>query len=308
MMHFQVSLRPFEATVVVPDSTEAPQSWRSQNTQIAITPHSIPASPLARIRVQNAFNHFSDDVLYQARDQLRRERAETLTGAPQPAAPTFDPQDSHQDIILSCGLHCASKVGTGLYRSCRATLPIRPNRSVYFQMSIITSSSPINDVSDGEGQHNGICIGLATKDMPLNTLVGTWKQSIGFYSSGHIIAGSQWRNYVSVESSFDGGNTVGVLVYIDEEDRIRTDEGESIGAKVQFLIDGRPLYDKAKNPIVASVRFDPRAQVYPTITLYANDTKVLSRFSSSDIIVPHIGQIMSPGHDIWCLDDTKLQR
>lgn len=177
MMHFRVSLYPFDATVRLP-SDEEKQVWTMPKTYVAMTPRSIPASPSARDQVQKRFSQFSKDVLYRARDQLRREREETLSGIPQDELPTFCPDDAHEDIFLSCGYHCAYKMGGGLHRSCRSTRPILKNRYTYFQMSVKAKN---NAVTEEENKDLGICIGLATEDMPLDTLVGMRKHSVSIH-------------------------------------------------------------------------------------------------------------------------------
>lgn len=124
VMHFQIPLRSFEATVRLPpenaqcNNSSDRQSSNNNSTGAPATssyvlsssPRSIPVSPIARKRVQLAFSNFSDDVLYQARDRLRQERAATLTGERELRIPRFNNQDCNEEIYLSCGKHCATKV------------------------------------------------------------------------------------------------------------------------------------------------------------------------------------------------------
>lgn len=125
VMHFQIPLRSFEATVRLPpeavsaDSmfTESGRDNWGQRRQSSFecvasssSPRSIPVSPIARKRVQLAFNNFSDDVLYQARDRLRKERAETLTGVRDLKVPRFNIRDCNEELYLTCGRHCVFKV------------------------------------------------------------------------------------------------------------------------------------------------------------------------------------------------------
>ncbi|POM72827.1 Hypothetical protein PHPALM_10402, partial [Phytophthora palmivora] len=165
VMHFQIPLHSFEATVrLPPDHAQPTSSWSRSTSDTNVggashnraqeemtsnyvhlssaTPRSIPVSPLARKRVQLAFSNFSDDVLYQARDRLRQERAATLTGDRDLRVPRFNAHDCHEDIYLSCGRHCASKVGTGMYRSVRASVPLQKNRFVYFEMTLQQGRTP----------------------------------------------------------------------------------------------------------------------------------------------------------------------
>lgn len=116
VMHFPIPLRSFEATVRLPPETDVRvpmQSSKSVSRYLhhkSVSPRSIPVSPRSRKRVQLAFSNFSDEVLYQARDRLRRERAVTLTGDGDLRIPRFNAQDCDEDIRLSCGQNCAVKV------------------------------------------------------------------------------------------------------------------------------------------------------------------------------------------------------
>lgn len=279
VMHFQIPLRSFEATVRLPPENcgtmptsrrldERSSSSRSNEDAPSSTaayvssssPRSIPVSPIARKRVQLAFSNFSDDVLYQARDRLRQERAATLSGDRLLRVPHFNVQDCNEEIYLSCGKHCATKVrtthkrgqtgrwgagqvlvqgpiyrlcwcvcclsswnirlpqvGPGMYRSVRATVPIQKHRFTYFEMTVNQPKSPFRipgrasrnqapeaargggnkvAMTGGSARHqhqqpgggrtvsgagNGepsVCIGLSTRSMPLNTLVGASKYSV----------------------------------------------------------------------------------------------------------------------------------
>ncbi|KAF1778615.1 hypothetical protein GQ600_22151 [Phytophthora cactorum] len=243
VMHFQIPLHSFEATVrLPPDNGQTASSSRStSDTSVgsgsqsraqdetsssyahlsSATPRSIPVSPLARKRVQLAFSNFSDDVLYQARDRLRQERAATLTGDRGLRVPRFNAHDCHEDIYLSCGRHCASKVGTGMYRSVRASVPLQKNRFVYFEMTLQQGRTParganqsasrleassqaargsssvlgssagttLGNPNDRAGIDASVCIGLSTRLMPLNTLVGASKNSVGDFVATDMVVG-----------------------------------------------------------------------------------------------------------------------
>ncbi|KAH7479706.1 uncharacterized protein KRP23_6494 [Phytophthora ramorum] len=250
VMHFQIPLHSFEATVrLPPENAQSTTTWSRSASDASVgghnraqeettssyahlssaTPRSIPVSPLARKRVQLAFSNFSDDVLYQARDRLRQERAATLTGERGLRVPRFNSHDCHEDIYLSCGRHCASKVGTGMYRSVRSTVPLQKNRFVYFEMTLQQGRTPVRganqganrleapspaarnvpglsggtggNVNDRPGIDASVCIGLSTRLMPLNTLVGASKHSIGFYSAGHVLMMELWARHLEVRLS-----------------------------------------------------------------------------------------------------------
>lgn len=235
VMHFQIPLHSFEATVRLPsDNVQSITSWSRSASEdnvgsgshnrvqeettssyahlISSTPRSIPVSPLARKRAQLAFSNFSDDVLYQVRDRLRQEHVATLTGGSDLRVPRFNAHDCHEDIYLSCGRHCASKVGTGTYRSVRASVSLQKNRFVYFEMTLQQGRAPLRGVTQSaSGSRSGssflqgnaagtnignakdraeidasVCIGLSTRLMPLNTLVGASKYSVGRFVVLHI--------------------------------------------------------------------------------------------------------------------------
>lgn len=119
VMHFQIPLRSFEAIVRLPPENAQYNNSSNNNSMgapatsayvLSSSPRSIPVSPIARKRVQLAFSNFSDDVLYQARDRLRQERAATLMGERELRIPRFNNLDCNEEIYLSCGKHCAAKV------------------------------------------------------------------------------------------------------------------------------------------------------------------------------------------------------
>jgi hypothetical protein len=226
VMHFQIPLRSFEATVRLPpshvqgSSAHFPPLDGSTNVLAELgsympissaSPRSIPASPRARRRVQLAFSNFSDDVLYQARDRLRLERAATISGTRNLLVPVFNPQDCNDEIYLSCGRHCATKVGPGMYRSVRGSVALPRNRLAYFEMSLqevrsstrtssqtsrllersSSSDAPAGSSGTGNARVGGgadasVCIGVSTRSMALNSLVGTTRYSVrSFMRSWH---------------------------------------------------------------------------------------------------------------------------
>ncbi len=68
---------------------------------------------------------------------------------------------------------------------------MKRNRYVYFEFSISKVSNVLPGRTGSEDNSTSICIGLSTQEMPLNTLVGTWKHSVRFYSKsdeqGHFV-------------------------------------------------------------------------------------------------------------------------
>jgi hypothetical protein len=394
VMHFQIPLRSFEATVRLPSpehheeeyqmfgttttttggegicsssstsssrkrqettTTSSSSSLRPPPPHVVYTsasPRSIPVSPLARKRVQLAFSNFSDDILFQARDRLRQERIATLTGEQHLQIPRFNVQDCHEEIYLSCGRHCATKVGTGMYRSVRSTVSIETKRFVYFEMALkdltqqklknktttnsiqekqstsfsvgtfkqFTTSSEVTSIETSSAcstnitNEMSVCVGLSTRTMPVNALVGTSRHSIGFYSGGRVLVGSQRRSFVSVENTFGIGNVVGVLVYIEK--KISTNMANAI---VRFSVDGKALRDRTGHVLVFSFPIPFEAELFPTLTLHSQGVQVFGRFSVPDVTgilqLEEFDLVTSKEQkdhthggiiDVWCLDGLRM--
>lgn len=103
--------------------------------------------------------------------------------------------------LYVCVVHM--QVGPGMYRSVRATVPIQKNQYMYFEMTLNQPKSPFRIPSryhaessrgkaagvagsgaakPGNNGEPSVCIGLSTRTMPLNTLVGASKYSVGICS------------------------------------------------------------------------------------------------------------------------------
>jgi len=115
-----------------------------------------------------------------------------------------------------------------------------------------------------------LSIGLSTLDMPLNTLVGAWRGSLGFCSTGQILSSRQWftptpvlstssrnchcdQNDSSTHPSIDEDigygtpSTVGCLVYLDDESAQVTLDDVMVTAFITFNIDGRIILHTPAN-------------------------------------------------------------
>lgn len=145
MMHYDVSLRPFVATVklqdtfkrdlpAVPDGSETNLGEWSASSSPAdspfmCTPQSFPPTPASRRMVLSRGSRFADDVVFLARDQLRvhdglgstnertREMAESLKEGKRLAV--FDAEDASDGIELTCGQH----VRVALSMTCISSVP-----------------------------------------------------------------------------------------------------------------------------------------------------------------------------------------
>jgi hypothetical protein len=142
-MHYKMPLRPFQATVFIPNPTSDNMQYDTVPTALrrSCTPQSFPASPAMRNRVLTGFSNYTEDVLYRARDELRCSGQEEYRAK----NATFNLGDAHRDVILSCGLHCASRDGQGLHRSVRATLPVQRGVPVYFEMYCVPCVPALED-------------------------------------------------------------------------------------------------------------------------------------------------------------------
>eukprot|EP00536_Pseudo-nitzschia_multiseries_P003036 jgi/Psemu1/63953/estExt_Genemark1.C_430050 len=261
MMHYDVSLRPFVATVKLQESFKkhSAQSGSFDNDDDAgstasspldgpfmCTPQSFPPTPASRAHVLKRGSRFADDVVFLARDQLRvhdglessnertREMAQALTHGKRLAV--FDADDASAGIELSCGQHVATKVGPLLYCSLRSMVPILRNCFVYFEMTVLGRSGGVLQTGIAT-----LSFGLSTKEMPTDTLVGAWKGSVGLCTTGQILISGQWCSAGPdpALNSFGDQETVGCLVCLDDSSAFETWDGVMITATVTFNINGR---------------------------------------------------------------------
>jgi len=258
MMHYDVSLRPFVATVKLEESFKKDLSKEylvfddaeSDSSSPTVgpfmcTPQSFPPTPASRAHVLKRGSRFADDVVFLARDQLRvhdglgssnertREMAQALTQGKRLAV--FDADDASAGIELSCGQHVATKVGNLLYCSSRSMVPILRNCFVYFEMTVLRNSGGVLQTSMAT-----LSFGLSTKEMPSTTLVGAWKGSVGLCTTGQILISGQWCSPGPDRSirPFGDNETVGCLVCLDDSSAFETWDGTMVTATVTFNING----------------------------------------------------------------------
>ena len=191
------------------------------------TPKSFPPTPTSRSHVLARGTRFTEDVVYLARDQLRledgleseNEQTRVMAKALKDGRTyaVFNAADVGNGINLTCGYHCASKVGNDIYCSVRGMIPVLRNRFVYFEMSVSTPA-----LLSMMLHHASLSIGLSTLEMPLNALVGAWKGSVGLCSTGQILAGSQWCSPLGSPKTYGSQSHVGVLVYLDDASAFET--------------------------------------------------------------------------------------
>ncbi|KAJ1418208.1 hypothetical protein B484DRAFT_333882 [Ochromonadaceae sp. CCMP2298] len=204
----------------------------------------------------------------------------------------FDPRQMSSGVALTCGNHCAIKVGKGQCCCCRAMTPVRSNHFVYFEFSITVSSA----------QTPTLGIGLSPPDCPLNVMVGSWPRSVGLYTDGLMLTGSRWFRSQSARQ-IEAGSTVGMLVYIPSEG----EGARRAGAEVGYAVNGVPFpHDpEAIEAMGEVVRLS--TPLYPTVSLFSEDTRVWCRFCEADVVYRSRGAIGAPkGVRVYCLDGSLL--
>ena len=176
----------------------------------------------------------------------------------------FSFQLHHQDIQLLYGGIAIERIGGGLYRAAlgasRITLDTEKacKKQVYFEVHIV------DDVRSG-----GICIGVATENLPLNKMVGADFHSCGLHSSGQLVR--RGGEFVPLGVPFHSGDRVGCVVCI---------ERDNDDVLLEFWINGIKR-GETKEALWKSVKRDERA-LYPAVSLYRPGSKVVLRCCAAD--------------------------
>jgi len=313
-MHYEVPLRSFKAVIQVDeadDDESDDENFEDCNVGLGspfmCTPQSFPPTPISRAHVMARSHHFSDDVLFLARDHLRlrelagsddplaRETAEILQNSARLAI--LNPQDAAEGIALTSGSHCATKIGGSIHSSVRSMAPICRDRWIYFQVSILNHLEPQTQV----------WIGLSTVEMPLNSLVGSWSHSVGIGSKSQIQVASRWYGRPDI-LEFGSGSTVGILVYIDDSSIFESWDGDMVHAEVRFTVNSNPLVGFGVTELTGKPLTVPKDEdVFPTITLSSNGTAAMCRFGAADILHPSRRCIGAPPDAIvYALDGSII--
>ena len=409
-MHHYIPSNPFKATIRIHRSGSRTRSNTELTPHVstgpeqsgsclvdylgaADSPASFPPTPFSRANIMNKSLDKVTSVMFGARDRLRLEAASVsrdeytrmmaIEAQNSGQFAVFDSRKSSPAVALSCGNHCATKVGKGSCCCCCSMVPVRPNAYVYFEMSVMVSSA--------KAPHLGI--GLSPQNCPVNVMVGSWAKSVGLYSDGQMLTGSHWHQSTNGTKRMGAGSTVGMLVYIpamrrqaqenvydaspgcdsalmevSEEhtaytslagsstklhpqqssflgsivqsvsDRDSLDPDESFGLALsnstsshssrepspekvqsrlelsvsddivcQFTVNGEPVIfpaeaKKCLEEVVAS-----NTPLYPTVSLFSEDTRVWCRFCEADIVYRSRAAVGAPpGARVYCLDGTLL--
>ncbi|GMH82570.1 hypothetical protein TrVE_jg5078 [Triparma verrucosa] len=283
-----------------PDRSESP---------FMCTPQSFPPTPGARSFVMARSTQFAEDVIFLARDQLRVEqysessnektRAVAEALRQQSRLAVWNAQDTGNGIKLTCGQHCATKVGNTLYCSTRSMVPVLRNCYVYFELNI---GAPAQDHDMAS-----LSIGLSTQEMPLNTLVGSWKGSVGLCTTGQILDAGRWTSTLDTKlASFGHEATVGCLVYIDDDTEFQTWDGEMVNAQVTFSVNGRVVKGLTESSAL-TLAIPKEEELFPTVTLHSANTQIHAMFCSQDLQASTRAQCGAPDSEIiYALDGSVL--
>lgn len=111
----------------------------------------------------------------------------------------FSPRNTHQDLELAPMRNVVSKFNHCLYRCARSAVPLNTACNYYVEFDVLANSG-----------NTGLTIGLTSADAPLNALLGSFPQSLGFHSSGHLVVSpGKWIPYANV---YGAGDTVSMLI------------------------------------------------------------------------------------------------
>lgn len=151
----------------------------------------------------------------------------------------LDHTKSHRHIHLLCDGHAAYKIRPSLYRTTRSRCPVlsisamsanrhttmqQQQRWSYFEVVVAvdsefvisSSSSSFSRQDDDEQGRNpcGVCVGLSTKDLASDRLVGSDDYSVGLHCSGRIVR-KGGTFYPACCKPFGVGDHIGCAVYAD---------------------------------------------------------------------------------------------
>lgn len=342
-MHHYVPPNPFRAVTMAPHPPTA-----TEIIDEADSPASFPPTPFSRARVMSHSTERVVSTMFAARDRLRIEaqsasrdeysRKAAVEAQTSGQMAVFDARQTSDGIALTCGSHCALKVGRGLCCSSRAMIPIRLNKFVYIEFSVTAQS----------GQVPSLALGLAPPDCPLNVMVGSWPQSIGKYADGQLLIGSRW--FAGNGNIIEAGSTVGILTYLpgsaEKDKKKQSYDGKQVAQQAALDDSGGASSDLGAHPLSElnspiscsspefsvpmpfamsisvngrSTKFtdDSReaacaiarnaALLYPTISLLSQDTRVWCRFCEADIVYRSRAALGAPpGVRVYCLDGSLL--
>lgn len=204
-------------------------------------------------------------------------------------------------------------------------IPVMRNSFVYFEISVSPPPTIMNEAHRHQPQLDvaTLSIGMSTLEMPLNTLVGAWKGSVGLCTTGQILMLGKWfAPSDTQESSYGSNSTVGCLVYLDDNASHDTRDGPVVMADVTFNVNGNVIppvkcsMDRAADDHQNEDTYDvptlslpvPRNQeLFPTVTLHSPATCVMCRFNSEDLLAVSRAEIGAPdGVTVFAVDGSII--
>ncbi len=306
-----------------------PSDNLEEYTADADSPASFPSTPFSRHYVMNRTAERVASIMFAARDRLRMEAlsvsrdeysricAKENQSTGQYAI--FDPRNVATGINLTCGNHCAMKVGKSLCSSCKSMIPIRANSYVYVEYSVTSSSSQVPTIG----------IGVSPDDCPLNVMVGSWPFSAGLYTDGQLLISSQFFQSSEGASSVDAGSTIGMLIYLARDFSLRSTVDDFLREQsepeenlpppkctpllncnpvlLKFNINGVPLVCSQDITVKIQELAGSKLPLYPTVSLFSEETRVWCRFCEADIIYRSRTVMQAPPNvKVYCLDGSLL--
>lgn len=289
-MHTDISVRPFDVTVVnvknlalsrrlVCDAQKDGTISRASSFEcISLEKRSSRLDPNVPVVEDAAYAAMLNDEAGSL-PHTAPNRAHAFSGDPTELAYSvrarlsspllgFDQSECHKGIRLLEKNHCAVRVQErGLYKSVRGVLPIRSGlRRVYFEFYVLRQSAG-----------GGVCLGLATPELPLNCLCGTRPNSIGFCTSGSLIRTVEGKEtWTAFGRDVGSGSTVGCLVRLQKVIHDNAGRKPVLKSNVQFFVDGNSRGS-------LDCDFVGELDVFPTLSLFAKDTRVYSLFNGPDM-------------------------
>lgn len=311
-MHTEISVRPFDVTVVNVKNLSSirglvlEQGTEGTISRVSSFEYINPGKANARVdpNVPTVEDAAYAAVLNDQDGPLPHTapyRAQALSGDPTELAYSvrarlssplfgFNEQECHRGIRLLEKNHCAVRVQErGMYKSVRGVLPVvSDHETVYFEFFVLKQSAG-----------GGVCLGLATPELPLNCLCGTRPNSIGFCTSGSLIQTVHGKEtWTAFGSDVNAGSTVGCLVSLRNLSCDEESEKTVSKATVQFLVDGisRGSVD---------YEFVGGLDVFPTLSMFSKHTRVYSLFNGPDML---FASCLAEDQNIVALDGRPIKR
>lgn len=222
-----------------------------------------------------------------------------------------DPMFCHGQIEVSCGGYCATKRGSGLYRTVKTEMPVRRSGFTYFEMHISHLSNASSVAVGGMAPGNdalALAIGVSTRGLPLNSMAGSDATSVALMADGSIAQGSIIKR--SDAEALRCGDVVGILTAsAPPNDRKAGLERQKIGEDAQhvtvsFFLNGQRIHPECE------LQLDGEVELLPTLSILSQDTFLMGHFASDDLryagSVQLPGSVAGDGSSLFALDGSPI--